>query len=270
MQAVALPARAGLRWAFDGWTLFRSQPLAFFSWAMFISLILMVASITPPVGPIVFVALMPAVTFITLCASRHAAAGQKILLGMWFAPLQTKNVFKKLIAMGSVYIALCIFMGLIAFMPFMTELSDSVQLATTSNNLVPLLEAVRTPMIIFAVMYVVMASLFWYAPALVGWHSLSLMQSLFFSGVACWRNKWAFMVYGLVWIGVFIAIDLVMSLLVLLGLSDSMAATIQIPINIVAGSILYCSFYPNYISVFESSDRDNTDQFDPSNNDSIS
>ncbi len=259
MQAVALPARAGLRWAQDGWTLFQSQPLAFFSWAMFISLILMVASITPPVGPIVFVVLMPAVTFVTLSASRQAAAGKKILLGMWLAPLQQKTIFKRLIGMGVVYVVLCIFMGLIAFMPFMAELSESVQTATTSNNLMPLLEAVRTPMIIFAVMYVFMASLFWYAPALVGWHGTSLMQSLFFSGIACWRNKWAFMVYGLVWVGVFIGIDLAMSLLEQLGLSESMAATIQIPVNIVAGSILYCSFYPNYLSVFESNSAGDSD-----------
>ena len=254
MQAVALPARAGLRWAQDGWNLYRSQPLAFFSWAMFISLILMIASITPPVGPIVFVVLMPAVTFLTLCASREAAAGNKMLLGMWLQPLRQKPVLKRLLAMGAAYMVLCIIMGLIAFMPFMEELSESVQTATASNNLVPLLEAVRTPMIIFAIMYVLLASLFWYAPALVGWHGTSLMQALFFSGIACWRNKWAFMVYGLVWVGVFIGIDLAMSLLEMLSLSESMTATIQIPLNIVAGSILYCSFYPNYLSVFEAHD----------------
>lgn len=254
MQAVALPARAGLRWVYLGWTLFRSQPLAFFSWAMFISLILMIASITPPIGPILFVALMPAVTFMTLCASRHAAFGEKMVLGMWFQPLQKKPVFKKLIAMGAFYVAICIVMGLIAFMPFMSELSESVQTATTTNDLLPLLEAVRTPMIIFGVMYVLLAALFWYAPALVGWYGITLFQALFFSGVACWRNKWAFLVYGLCWAGVFIIIDLAMSLLALIGLPDTLVATLQIPVNIAAGSVLYCSFYPNYISVFEASD----------------
>ena len=250
MQAVALPARAGLRWAQDGWSLYRSQPLAFFSWAMFISLILMVASITPPVGPIVFVVLMPAVTFVTLSASREAAAGHKMLLGMWFQPLRQKPVLKRLIAMGAAYIVLCIIMGLIAFVPFMEELSESVQAATTSNNLVPLLEAVRTPMIIFAVMYVLLASLFWYAPALVGWHGTSLMQALFFSGIACWRNKWVFLIYGLSWLAVFLAIDSALSLLVWIGLSNSVAATVQVPINIIGGAVLYCSFYPSYASVF--------------------
>jgi len=181
MQAVVLPARTGYLWAKQGWMLFRSQPMAFFSWAMFVSLLLMTASITPPVGPLIFVMLMPAVTFMTMAACRQAANGQKMLLGMWFTPLKQKGLFKRLLGMGAVYILVCLILGMIAFMPFMEELSQSVQTATTSNNLLPLLDAVRTPMIIFAVMYVLMASIFWYAPALMGFHGISLIQSLFFS-----------------------------------------------------------------------------------------
>jgi hypothetical protein len=226
--------------------------MAFFSWAMFVSLLLMTASITPPIGPFVFIVLMPAVTFMTMAACRQAASGQKMLLGMWFSPLKQKGLFKKLLAMGTVYILLCLLLGLIAFVPYMDELSQSVQTATTSNNLLPLLEAVRTPMIIFAILYILMASIFWYAPALMGFHGVSLMQSLFFSAIACWRNKWAFIIYGLVWLSVFLCIDLAMDLLTLIGLSESAAATIQVPINIAAGGVMYCSFYPNYVSVFES------------------
>jgi hypothetical protein len=154
--------------------------------------------------------------------------------------------------MGAIYVLICIVLGLIAFLPFMDELSQSVQTATTSNDFLPLLDAIRAPMIIFAVLYVLMASIFWYAPALAGFHNVTLLQALFFSGIACWRNKWAFIVYGLVWMSVFIGIDLVVGLLTLIGLSESAAATIQVPINIAAGSVLYCSFYPNYVSVFES------------------
>ena len=253
MQAVVLPARAGYLWAKQGWMLFRTQPMAFFSWAMFVSLLLMTASITPPVGPLVFVVLMPAVTFMTMSACRKAASGQRMILGMWFSPLKEKGLFKRLIAMGGLYVLICIVLGLIAFFPFIDELSQSVQTAATSNNLLPLLEAVRTPMIIFAILYVLMASIFWYAPALAGFHGITLTQSLFFSGIACWRNKWAFIVYGLVWLSVFLSIDLAMELLTLVGLSESAAATIQVPLNIAAGGVMYCSFYPNYVSVFESS-----------------
>lgn len=250
MQAVALNALSGWRWVSDGWALFRTQPLAFFSWAMFISLLLMVASITPPIGPILFVVLMPAVTVVTLSAGRHAAQGHKMLLTMWLEPLKPVGVLKKLLAMGSLYLITCLLLGLIAFMPFAAEVTEALKSITDTNNLSPLMAAVRTPMIIFAVFYTLMAAIFWYAPVLVAWHQISTLQALFFSGIACWRNKWVFLVYGLSWLAIFLAIDSALSVLVWIGFPNTLAATVQVPINIIGGAVLYCSFYPSYASVF--------------------
>ena len=42
---------------------------------------------------------------------------------------------------------------------------------------------------------------FWHAPALVYWGGQTVGKSLFFSTVACWRNKGAFAVYALDWLG---------------------------------------------------------------------
>jgi hypothetical protein len=250
MQAIALNALSGWRWVNDGWALFRTQPLAFFSWAMFISLLLMVSSITPPIGPILFVILMPAVTVVTLSAGRHAAQGHKMLLNMWLEPLKPSGVFKRLIGMGALYLVICLLLGLLAFLPFAAEVSGALKSLTDANNLMPLLEAVRTPMLIFAAFYMLMAAIFWYAPVLVAWHQISVSRALFFSGIACWRNKWVFLVYGISWLGVFLTIDSALSLLVWIGLPNTIAATVQVPINIVGGAVLYCSFYPSYASVF--------------------
>ena len=252
MQAVSLPALSGWRWVRDGWMLFRKQPMAFFSWAMFGSLILMVASVTPPIGPLIFVVLMPTATLLSLSAARHAEQGQKVLLGTWIAPLRLAGVFRRLLGMGALYVLFCLLLGLIAFMPFSEEVTQAVKAVATSNDLLPLLEAVRTPMAIFAVLYVLMAAVFWYAPALVGWHSIPMTRALFYSGIACWRNKWAFGIYGLSWLAIFLAIDTVLSALTMVGLPKSFSAMIQVPVNVVASAVLYCSFYTSFISVFYS------------------
>ena len=251
MQAVSLPARAGSDWVRQGWRIFRSQPLAFCAWAMFVSMILMLASITPPLGPIIFVVLMPLVTFISLAACRIVACGQRLQPAMWLAPMRQPLVVRRLLGMGALYMLVCLLFGLLAFMPFLTEISVAVEAATASNNLMPMLDAARTPMMIFGVLYVLLASMFWYAPALAGWRGTPLVQSLFFSSIACWRNKWAFLVYGLVWGGIFMAIDLATTLLVAVGLPESVAASAQVPFNVIAGAVLYCSFYPSYVTVFE-------------------
>lgn len=263
MQAASLPARAGYQWVQQGWQIFRTQPVAFFAWAMFVSMILMLASVTPPIGPILFVVLMPLVTFVSLAACRTAASGQRLQPAMWIAPLRERLVVRRLLGMGALYMVVCLFFGVLAFMPFMHEIADAVNTATTTNNLMPLLEAARTPMTIFGVLYVMLAALFWYAPALVGWWGTSLTQSLFFSAIACWRNKWPFLVYGLVWGAVFIGVDLATSLLVAVGLPESLAASAQVPVNVVAGAVLYCSFYPSYVSVFEQSVADEVAPTDP-------
>src|SRR5205085_12405575 len=48
--------------------------------------------------------------------------------------------------------------------------------------------------------------LFWHAPALVHWHGVSPVKSLFFSAVAFFRNFSAFVIYGFAWLAVFLAI----------------------------------------------------------------
>ena len=258
MQAVPLPALAGWMWVRDGWSLFRSQPLAFFSWAMFVSLMLMIATITPPVGPLFFIILMPTATLLSLSAGRHATEGRKILLGTWVDPLRQPMVFRRLLGMGGLYVAFCLLLGLAVFMPFSAEVTEALKNVEKTNDLLPLMQAVRTPMIIFGILYVLMAAIFWFAPALVGWHDIRITQALFFSWIACWRNKWAFLVYGLCWLAVFLAVDTIISILVMVGLEPSTAATIQVPINIVATSVLYCSFYTSYVAVFNDSNRESS------------
>jgi hypothetical protein len=175
---------------------------------------------------------------------------------MWFAPLRPVGVFKKLLTMGALYLVICLLLGLIAFMPFAAEVTQVLKSLTDVNNLLPLLEVVRTPMMIFAVFYVLMAAIFWYAPVLVAWHRVSLMRALFFSGIACWRNKWVFLIYGLSWLGIFLSIDSALGLFVWVGLPNTLAATIQVPINIAVGAALYCSFYPSYATVFVTTDSE--------------
>jgi len=251
MQAVSLPAMAGWFWVKDGWRLFRRQPLAFFSWAMFVSLLLMLATLTSPVGPVVFVVLMPSATYMILSACRHVAGQRQILPGMWLQPFQQKNVFRKLLGLGLLYLAICLSMGMLAFLPFSADLAAAVKVAASSNDLLPLLESARTPILIFSLFYLVVTAIYWYAPLLVGWYGLPLKRALFFSFVACWRNKWPMLIYGLCWAGIFLMIDLTTSILTLIGLPPTLGATAQIPLNIIAASVMYCSFYPNYTSVFE-------------------
>lgn len=250
MQAVTLPARAGWFWIDAGWRLFRLQPIALFSWAMFVTLLLIFGTLSAPIGPIIFIALMPAITYVTLSITRDVYAKKQMSPRLWIEPLKQPGLFKKLILLGFLYVAVCLGIGVLVFLPFSGEIAAAMQILAESQEVEPLMQAMQTPMILFAVFYFVLAALFWYAPVLIGWHQSTIVQALFFSAIACWRNKWAFLVYGLAWAAIFFVIDSGVGLLVAIGIPLDLAATLQVPINIAVGSVLYASFYPTYVSVF--------------------
>ena len=219
-----------------------------FLWAMAISLLVIFATAIPPVGPILFVALMPIVTLMTLSACKHVEADRVMLPSMWPKPLQKPGVFRKLFLMGLLYAALCMVIGLLAFLPFSGSCPRPCAWPRWKGHHAAVVRP-DGPLTVFGVLYVIVAALFWHAPVLVAWHGLRLTQALF-SGVARWRNKWAFLVYGAAWVMVFLFIDLCAGMLVTIGLSPQFAGTLQVPFNIAAGGVLYCSFYPAYTSVF--------------------
>jgi len=128
-------------------------------------------------------------------------------------------------------------------------LREAVQ-GLSSDDMGPVLAAMRAPIVLFAIFYVIIAGLFWHAPALVAWYRLDLRKALFFSGIACWRNKGAFLMYGATWLLVVLALELGGGLLEAIGLSGTISGLIQMPFNFLAAAVLYCSFYPTYTSVF--------------------
>ena len=250
MQAVNLPATAGWQWIKMGWELFRLQPAAFFTWTMLISLVLIFATLAAPIGPLVFIALVPTITYLTLSACRSVHTGTRLVPSIWFAPLRQKKLLGKLLRLGGIYVAICLTAGLISFLPFSAQLSAAMQTIGDGQNLEPLMDALSTPMMIFGVLYFLLAALFWYAPVLIGWHGTKISQALFFSAVACWRNKWPLIVYAAGWGVIFTGVDLILGVMVAIGIPLSIAAALQIPANILVGSVLYCSFYPTYVTVF--------------------
>jgi hypothetical protein len=69
------------------------------------------------------------------------------------------------------------------------------------------------------------------------------MKSLFFSIVACVRNVGAFTVYGLAWLGVFIAAALVVMLVAGLVGSADFAAAAMVPLMLLLASMFFTSMY---------------------------
>lgn len=258
MQAAILPISTGWQWIIDGFNLFRRQPLAMFFWSLITGLLITLTYLIPLFGQIALITAMPALTYITLNACRHIRAGQAMTPGMWLVPLKDAQARSGLIRLGFAYLACCLLAGFLATLPFL----DSIMAALNDGKAIDeaaLMTAIQGPFITFGLIYLLISALFWHAPALIGWHRLKMSQALFFSMVACWRNKWPFLLYGATWAGLFFAMETVGSMLAGSGMSATATQLIMTPVNLVMAAILYCSFYPTYLSIFGHSDQSQSD-----------
>ena len=115
-----------------------------FLWAMAISLLVIFATAIPPVGPILFVALMPIVTLMTLSACKHVEADRVMLPSMWPAAAETRRL-SQAVPHGP---ALC---GALhgdrpAGLPAVLRLlSEAVRVASMEKDITPLLSALMVP-----------------------------------------------------------------------------------------------------------------------------
>jgi hypothetical protein len=93
--------------------------------------------------------------------------------------------------------------------------------------------------------------LFWHAPALVHWHGVPPVKSLFFSLVACLRNFGAFTVFSLVWMAVFIGAGMIVtSLAALAGGADAAGAAI-FPAAMMMAAMFFTSIYFTFRDSFD-------------------
>jgi len=249
MQAAILPLASGWSWIQDGFQLFKRQPMAMFFWSLMTGFLITVSYLIPLFGQMALIASTPLLTFITLSACRNIAAGRPMLLSMWLEPLRDMETRKRLLGLGFAYLACCLAAGFLATLPFMDGLMAAMD-ADGELNEQALMAAMRGPFITFGLLYVVVSGLFWHAPALIGWHRIKMSQALFFSMVACWRNKWPFLVYGCSWAAIFFGVQMVGTFFTGMGMSPGAVQIMLTPVNIIIAAVLYCSFYPAYVSVF--------------------
>lgn len=249
LQAAILPPSAGWVWIIQGYQLFRRQPMAMLFWSIATSFFINIGALIPVLGQTVLVLLTPLLTFLTLCACRNLDEGVRMAPGLWLQPLQAPGVTGAQIRLGLAYLGCSFLTALAAVLPFLSSLLGSLGTADQPDY-EALAQAMQGPMIVFGIFYVLLSALFWHTPALVGWHALPLRRALFYSMVACWRNKYPILVYVASWAAVFFGLRGLLDGLAAAGTSTVLLTWLSQPLDIVITALLYCSFYPIYTTIF--------------------
>ncbi len=244
MKLNIVPARTGLTWVKLGIKTFMQQPLAMSGLFFMFMAVLSVATLLPFIGAAVALALLPAATLGLMAATREATKGKfpmpSILISAFRAGQQRKRA---MMILGALYAA-----GFLAIMG-VSALFDGGQFARLylvggkiTEELV-LQDSFQTAMWVAMLLYLPLSLLFWHAPALVHWHGITPVKSLFFSFMACYRNFGAFTVFGLAWAGLFIVAAVVVSLIATLLGNPMLATVVMFPVALAIVAMFFTSIY---------------------------
>ncbi len=244
MKLNIVPATTGWLWVKLGIRTFFRQPLALSSlFFMFMGVVSLLSAI-PVLGTALSLALLPAATLGLMAAARQAAEGQfpmPTVLASAFAAGRQR--MQAMLILGALYAGgFLLIMGL-------TTLVDGGGFAGVYVNGEPLTEELvrqpefRSAMWVGMGLYFPLSILFWHAPALVHWHGVEPVKSLFFSGMACWQNKAALTVFALSWLGVFMVSGLVLTVVTSLLGSEPVNSVLMLPAMLLMASMFFTSTY---------------------------
>ena len=253
MQVDRIPPRAGWRWMAHGFRLLRREPLAMLATAAGFMLTLAIAGQVPLIGPLAIPVLIPLLTVGFIQAARTVDEGGRphpLALFEGFRA-RSRGRLKPLLVLGvinAVLSACAMGIALIAdggtLFRAMTGTMDPSDPSIRDG-------AMAWAMIIFVLLSVPIQMLMWYSPLFVAWNGRRPFEAVFFSLVACWRNRAAFVVYGASWVLVLLAATLAAQLLRrvlpgdLVGLLLVPGSPFS-PVTLLLIAALYGSIWPSY------------------------
>jgi hypothetical protein len=241
MKLNVVPPRTGLLWVRQGIRTFLRQPLALAGlFFMYMAVVLVVSQI-PLIGMVAGGILVPAATLGLMAATAEASSGRFPMPTLLVSAFRAgRDRMRSMLVLGVIYtIGSIVATGLGALLTG----GGAPQAGEVDASLLVTL-ALHTPLFL----------MFWHAPALVHWHGVTPAKSLFFSVVACWRNLGALLVYALAWMGVFLAVGTVLSLIGALAGGAALARAVMVPTALLMAAMFTSSIYFTFRDSFSADD----------------
>ena len=252
MKLQIVPAKQGLVWVKQGIRTFWRQPLAFTGLFFLFMAWVSVLSMVPFIGAALALLVLPAATLGLMVATEQAASGKFPMPTVMLVAFRAgQQRLKAMLLLGVLYA-----LSFLAVMAI-SALVDGGGFAKVYLANAPITPEVvndtdfQTAMWLTTIMYVPLSMLFWHAPALVHWHGVPPVKSLFFSAIACWRNFGAFAVYLLAWAGVFVAGAMLILLISSALGGNDLSAAVLMPGALLMAAMFFTSVYFSVKDCFE-------------------
>ena len=259
MKLQIVPARTGLQWVQLGLRTFKSQPLAlaalFFLGMAGMSLV----TALPLIGPVIALALLPCISLTMMVAASEAAHGRKPTPALLLVAFRSGSQhLHAMLMLGGLYAA-----GFLLIIGA-SSIVDGGTFASVYMGQTPMTRELaeepefQSAMWLSMCLYLPLSLAFWHAPALVHWHNVSPVKSLFFSLVACFRNIGAYLVFGLCCAGVFIVSGMVLAMVtaILASLIGNIAGGLMVATALALAAMFFSSIVFTFRDCFSPPDTE--------------
>ena len=253
MKLNVVEARTGSKWVRQGIRVFWKQPIAMSGLFFLFMAIMSLSALLPIAGSFIALTLLPAATLGLMAASREVDLGKFPMPTILAIAFRASKERKRDMAILGLLYALG-FVGVMGISALMDG-GGFAKLYLVGGKLDA--ETIMDPnfqnaMWLSLLLYMPLSMVFWHAPALVHWHGVPALKSLFFSTVACLRNWRAFLVFGLMWTVVFMSTALILSLVSgLMGDGELVSMTL-LPAMLMLAAMFFCSVYFSFRDCFVS------------------
>ncbi|MDH0865265.1 BPSS1780 family membrane protein [Mitsuaria sp. GD03876] len=255
----SVPPRNGLLWVRHGLKVLQRKPIALIGLFAVFLLVSSLLQLVPLLGQLVVLAALPLVSLAFMLASHQVLQSHTPTAAIFAQPLQlTKERRRDQLLLGLLYAGSTIAVMFLAHWLDGGALVRAVgQIAAGAEKADP--KAVEATMadpslttgIGLRLLLTGLISIpFWHAPALIHWGGQGVMQALFSSTLGVWRNKGAFALSGLVWVGLTFGTTMVLTIVgLLLGLANFLPYLL-VPLAMILTTGFYCSLYFTFIDCF--------------------
>jgi hypothetical protein len=111
-------------------------------------------------------------------------------------------------------------------------------------------EQLQAGLLARAALAALLAIPFWHAPALVHWGGQGVLQALFSSTLACWRNKGAFLAFAAAWVVVVGVFVMLVNLLAMMFRAPVAVTAVVMPAALMFSTVFYASLYFTFVDCF--------------------
>ena len=258
MKLQQVPASRGAHWVRQGFAIFFKHPLGFAALFATFRFVLFVSMLLPLVGSLLLLAVLPLASLGFMIATRGALAGKFPLPRVFVEPLRRGR--PRLVAMLQLGVMYALATALIMWFSDVVDggALDKLMQTLPSNEAPPdaMQEQLADPRLQMGLLLRfglagLLSVPFWHAPALVHWGGQTAAKSLFFSLMACWRNRAAFTVYALTWTAVILLFALLTNLLFALLGQVQLMAVAAMPASLIFSTVFYASLYFTFADCFD-------------------